>query len=309
MMSEITTAQIKLLRESTGVGMMDCKKALQENGGDMDAAIDWLRARGLSKAAAKASRVAAEGLIGVIASGTRAALVELNSETDFAARSEKFQTIVSDVTGLAPAASGDLGKLLTSTYPGTTQDVATYVAGMVGTIGENMHVRRTACLSVAKGAAATYMHNQAAPGLGKIGVIVTLESSGDTVRLTEFGRQLAMHIAASAPQSLTPDALDPQVVERERAILIEQARESGKPEKILEKMIEGRIRKFYEEVVLLSQPWVMDPDITVAKAVDAVAKEIGAPITVSGFVRYALGEGIARDDTDFAKQVAAAASQ
>ncbi len=307
-MAEITTALIKELRESTGAGMMDCKKALQENAGEMEAAVDWLRAKGLAKAAKKAGRTAAEGLIGVVTSGGKAALVELNSETDFAARSEKFQAIVSKVAGLALDANGDISKLLAAPFPGSAQDVATYVAEMVGTIGENMNVRRTACLSAAQGVAASYVHNQAAPGLGKMGVIVTLESPGDAGKLSELGKQLAMHIAASAPLALSPDALDPQVVERERAVLVEQARDSGKPDNIIEKMVDGRIRKFYEEVVLLSQPWVMDPDITVAKAVEAVAKQIGAPVKITGFVRYALGEGIAREESDFAAEVAAAAS-
>ncbi len=306
-MAEITTALIKDLRETTGAGMMDCKKALQENAGDMDAAIDWLRAKGLAKAAKKAGRVAAEGLIGLAAGDKSAALVELNSETDFAARSEKFQTIVSAVAGLALSSKGDLATLLAQPFPGSDRDVAGYVSEMVGAIGENMSVRRTAFLSVGQGVVAGYIHNQVAPGLGKMGVIVALGSSGDTKKLNELGRQIAMHIAAAAPLALAPESLDPEVVERERAVLIEQARESGKPDNIIEKMIEGRIRKFYEEVVLLSQAWVMDPDISVQKAIDAAAKDIGAPVKVTGFVRFLLGEGIAREESDFAAEVAAAA--
>jgi elongation factor Ts len=306
-MAEITTALIKDLRESTGAGMMDCKKALQETGGEMDAAIDWLRAKGLSKAAKKADRVAAEGLVGLSSDGKSAALIELNSETDFAARSEKFQAIVSGVAKLALSAKGDLAALLKQPFPGSERDVAGYVSEMVGTIGENMSVRRTAYLSVSQGVVAGYIHNQVAPGLGKMGVIVALESAGDAKKLNELGRQIAMHIAAAAPLSLSPDALDPEVVERERAVLIEQARESGKPDNIIEKMIEGRIRKFYEEVVLLSQAWVMDPDLTVQKAIDAAAKDIGAAVKVTGFVRYLLGDGIARQESDFAAEVAAAA--
>jgi len=306
-MAEITTALIKDLRETTGAGMMDCKKALQETGGDMEAAIDWLRAKGLSKAAKKADRVAAEGLIGFAAGDKCAALIELNSETDFAARSEKFQAIASGVAKLALDAKGDLAALLAQKFPGSERDVAGYVSEMVGTIGENMSVRRTAYLSVPQGVVAGYIHNQVVPGLGKMGVIVALESAGDTIKLNELGRQVAMHIAAAAPLALAPESLDPEVVERERAVLIEQARESGKPDNIIEKMIEGRIRKFYEEVVLLSQAWVMDPDITVQKAIDAAAKDIGAPVKVTGFVRFLLGDGIAREESDFAAEVAAAA--
>lgn len=306
-MAEVTTALIKELRESTGAGMMDCKKALQENSGSIEAAVDWLRAKGLAKAAKKAGRVAAEGLIGVAVGANKVAMVELNSETDFAARSDKFQAIVSSVTGLALAAGGDIEKLLAMPFPGSAQNVGAYIAEMVGAIGENMNLRRTACLSVTQGVVASYVHAQAAPGLGKMGVMVALDSAGDAVKLAEFGKQIAMHIAASAPLSVSVDELDPKVVERERQVLIEQARESGKPDSIIEKMVEGRVRKFYEEVVLLAQPWVMDPDITVGKAVDAVAKQLGAPVKITGFVRYALGEGIAREDSDFAADVAALA--
>ena len=307
-MAEITTAQIKELRESTGAGMMDCKKALVENGGNMDAAVDWLRTKGLAKAAKKAGRVAAEGLVGVAGGDNIAALIELNSETDFAARSESFQEIVRTVTALALEADGDLDKLLAMPFPGSNQNVADYVAQMVGSIGENMNVRRTAALRVSQGTVASYIHNQTVPGLGKIGVIVALESSADADKLAEFGKQVAMHIAAAAPLATTTDELDPQIVERERAVLIEQARESGKPENIIEKMVEGRIRKYYEEVVLLSQPWVMDPDLTVAKAVEAAGKDLGAPVTVTGFARFVLGEGIEKEESDFAAEVAAAAS-
>lgn len=306
-MAEITTALIKELRETTGAGMMDCKKALQETAGDVEAAVDWLRGKGLAKAAKKAGRVAAEGLIGIATGDRTAALVELNSETDFAARSEKFQAIVAGVSKLAVQAKGDLAALLASPFPGSDRTVADYVSEMVGAIGENMNVRRTASLSVGQGVVAGYIHNQVVPGLGKMGVIVALESSGDVGKLNELGKQIAMHIAAAAPLALAPESLDPEVVERERAVLIEQARESGKPDNIIEKMIEGRIRKFYEEVVLLSQAWVMDPDITVEKAVNAAAKTIGAPIKVTGFVRFLLGDGIAREESDFAAEVAAAA--
>lgn len=306
-MAEITTALIKDLRETTGAGMMDCKKALQETGGDMEAAVDWLRGKGLAKAAKKAGRVAAEGLVGIATGDKTAALVELNSETDFAARSEKFQAIVTAVSKLALSSKGDIAALLASPFPGSDRNVADYVSEMVGTIGENMNVRRTASLSVSQGVVAGYVHNQVAPGLGKMGVIVALESSGDADRLNALGKQIAMHIAAAAPLALSPDQLDAEVVERERAVLIEQARESGKPDNIIEKMIEGRIRKFYEEVVLLSQAWVMDPETTVEKAVNAAAKEIGTPIKITGFVRFLLGDGIAKEESDFAAEVAAAA--
>ncbi|GAB4231098.1 MAG: translation elongation factor Ts [Methyloligellaceae bacterium] len=299
---------VKELREKTGAGMMDCKAALTETGGDMEAAVDWLRTKGLAKAAKKAGRVAAEGLVGMKVEDGRGAVVEVNSETDFVARNEQFQEMVSRITDLALQAEGNVEKLGAMTYPGSDKTVTDYVAEMVGTIGENMTLRRAAALSADKGIVTGYMHNAAAPGLGKIGVLVALESDGKREALEAIGRDLAMHVAATSPLALTAEELDPDVVERERAVLIEQARESGKPDNIIEKMVEGRIRKYFEEVVLMSQPFVKDPDLTVEKAVKAAEVEAGAPIRVTGFVRFALGEGIEKEESDFAAEVAAAAS-
>ncbi|MGB5947845.1 MAG: translation elongation factor Ts [Parvibaculum sp.] len=306
-MAEITAGMVKELREKTGAGMMDCKSALNETKGDMEAAIDWLRTKGLAKAAKKSGRVAAEGLVGVVADGTRGALVEVNSETDFVARNDQFQKMVSDIAQVALGVEGDLDKLLATTYPGATKSVKDYVTEQVGTIGENMNVRRVASMSVSQGVVAAYMHNQVVPGLGKIGVLVGLESAGDKAKLAELGRQIAMHIAATSPLATRREELDPAVVERERNVLIAEAKESGRPDNIIEKMVEGRIRKFYEEVVLLSQVFVVDPDNTVEKAVKNAEAGVGAPIQVVGFVRFALGEGIEKAETDFAAEVAAAA--
>lgn len=306
-MAEITAGMVKELREKTGAGMMDCKSALNETKGDMEAAIDWLRTKGLAKAAKKSGRVAAEGLVGVIADGTRGALVEVNSETDFVARNDQFQKMVSDIAQVALGVDGDLDKLLATTYPGASKSVKDYVTEQVGTIGENMNVRRVASMSVSQGVVAAYMHNQVVPGLGKIGVLVGLESAGDKAKLAELGRQIAMHIAATSPLATRREELDPAVVERERNVLIAEAKESGRPDNIIEKMVEGRIRKFYEEVVLLSQVFVVDPDNTVEKAVKNAEAGVGAPIQVVGFVRFALGEGIEKAETDFAAEVAAAA--
>lgn len=306
-MAEITASMVKQLRETTGAGMMDCKSALTETGGDMEAAIDWLRTKGLAKAAKKAGRVAAEGLIGVVAKGTAGAIVEVNSETDFVARNEQFQKMVSDVASAALSVEGDFDKLVASSYPGSSKSVKYYVTEMVGTIGENMNVRRAGYISVDDGAVAAYVHSQVVPGLGKIGVLVGLESKGDKTKLLELGRQIAMHIAATNPLATRKEDMDPALVERERNVLIAEARESGRPENIIEKMVEGRIRKFYEEVVLLSQAFVINPDNTVEKAVKAAEADVGAPITVVGFLRFALGEGIEKEESDFAAEVAAAA--
>jgi len=305
-MADITASMVKELREKTGAGMMDCKSALNETGGDMEAAVDWLRTKGLAKAAKKAGRVAAEGLIGVVANGNAGAVVEVNSETDFVARNEQFQKMVADIASVALANEGDFDKLIATNYPGASKSVKDYVTEMVGTIGENMNVRRAGYISVSEGVVAAYVHNQAAPGLGKIGVLVGLESSGDKAKLLELGRQIAMHIAATNPLSTRKEDLDPAVVERERNVLIAEAKESGRPDNIIEKMVEGRIRKFYEEVVLLSQAFVVNPDETVEKAVKAAEAGIGAPINVIGFVRFALGEGIEKEESDFAAEVAAA---
>lgn len=306
-MAEITAAMVKALRDKTGAGMMDCKAALNETGGDMEAAIDWLRTKGLAKAAKKADRVAAEGLIGVASAAKIGAVVEINSETDFVARNTDFQQVVQEVAKLALKAGGDTDALLAMEYPKKARTVGDYIKELVGTIGENIGVRRTAVLKVKDGVVATYVHNQATPGMGKIGVLVALESTGDKDKLKEIGRQVAMHIAATNPLALNDQGVDPEVVERERSIFAEQARESGKPEKVITQMIEGRVKKFYQEVVLLKQAFVISPDKTVEQAVKEAEKDAGGAITVTGFVRYELGEGLKVDKGDFAAEVAAAA--
>jgi len=302
----ISAAMVKELREKTGAGMMDCKAALTETNGDMEAAIDWLRTKGLAKAAKKAGRVAAEGLVGVAAEGSKAAVVELNSETDFVARNDAFQALVSGTAKAALAVGGDVEALGNATFPGSSKSVSDSIKDAIATIGENMSLRRVAVLSVSSGVVATYVHSAIADNLGKIGVLVALESEADAAELNAFGRKIAMHVAATNPLSLGVEDLDPEVVERERQIFAEQARESGKPENIIEKMVEGRLRKFYEEVTLVKQAFVIDPDKTVEQAVEACAKELGKPVKLVGFARYALGEGIEKEETDFAAEVAAA---
>ena len=307
-MSTITATMVKDLREKTGAGMMDCKMALNETSGDVEAAVDWLRTKGLAKAAKKAGRVAAEGLIGLAVEAKQAALVEVNSETDFVARNQNFQEMVRKIASAALTAKGDVDKLAAAKYGSGKATVADTIKEMIGSIGENMTLRRAAYLSAAKGVVASYVHNAIAPNLGKIGVTVALESAGAAEKLQAFGRQLAMHIAFVNPQSIDVGSLDKALVERERGILTEQAKESGKPANVIEKMVVGRLRKFYEEVVLLAQPFVHDPDLTVEKALVAAEKEADAPIKITGFYRFALGEGIDRPDSDFAAEVAAAAS-
>ncbi|MGF1610847.1 MAG: translation elongation factor Ts [Kiloniellales bacterium] len=304
-MAEITAALVKELRETSGAGMMDCKKALTESGGDIEAAVDWLRKKGLAAAAKKAGRVAAEGLIGVAASGTTGAVVEVNAETDFVARNEQFQNFVRQVAGLALKSGGDLEALKAQPYPGSGRSVADELTQMIATIGENMNLRRLAVLSVSAGIVASYVHNQAAPGLGKIGVLVALDSTGDQDKLATLGKQLAMHVAAAAPQAVDASGVDPEALARERDVLAEQARASGKPEEIIQKMVEGRLRKFYEDVCLLEQAFVIDGESKVRKVLEQAAKELGAPVKVTGFVRFMLGEGIEREETDFAAEVAA----
>lgn len=306
-MAAITADLVKSLRDKTGAGMMDCKTALKETDGDMEAAVDWLRTKGLAKAAKKADRVAAEGLIGVASGAKAGALVEINSETDFVARNAEFQKVVGEISKLALKAGGDVSKLSSMEFPKKKVPVSEHLKELVGTIGENISLRRTAALKVKDGVVATYVHNQAAPGMGKIGVLVALESAGDKDKLAEVGRQVAMHIAATNPLALKDDEVDPQVVERERGILTEQARESGKPEAVIAKMIDGRMKKFFQEVVLLKQAFVIDPDKTVEQAVQDAEASAGAPIKVTGFVRYELGEGIKTEKADFAAEVAAAA--
>lgn len=291
----------------TGVGMMDCKKALTETNGDIEAAVDWLRSKGLAKAAKKADRVAAEGLVGVAVEGNRAAIVEINSETDFVARNEQFQSIVANTAKLALGTNGDAAALAATAYPGTGRTVSEELTEAIAKIGENMTLRRTAVLEVASGVVGTYVHSSIAEGLGRIGILVGLESTGDKGVLAALGKQIAMHIAATNPLSLSAEDLDPAAVERERAVFSEQAKASGKPDNIIEKMVEGRIRKYYEEVTLLAQVFVIDGENTVAQAVANAEKDAGAPIKVTGFVRYALGEGIEKHEADFASEVAAAA--
>lgn len=314
-MTTITAADVKKLRDMTGAGMMDCKTALAEVNGNIDEAVDLLRKKGLSKAAKKSGRIAADGLIGIVAKGKEGAAVEVNSETDFVARNGQFQDMVRDITSLAPAAKGDLAKLLAATYPGTKNTIETHVKEMVATIGENMSVRRTAALMVNDGVVSDYVHSKVADGLGKIGVLVALESLGDKPALFEFGRKVAMHIAASPTTLVVAESeLSKEAIDRERAIYVEQAkaepRNAGKSDDILAKASEGRLRKeFFGSVVLLNQVFLIgDGKGTVAEAVKAAEKDVGAPIKVSGFVRYALGEGIDKKEEDFAAEVAKAMS-
>lgn len=310
-MATITAQLVKDLREKTGAGMMDCKMALTESNGEFEAAIDWLRKKGLSKAAKKADRVAAEGLIGVATKGNVGALVEVNSETDFVARNKDFQEFVSEVAKLALKTDGDLAKLLAAAYPKKKAPVSDVIKEMIATIGENMSVRRATTVSVGDGIVAEYVHNKAAEGLGKIGVLVAIESKGDKVKLGELGRRIAMHIAAASPAALTAEELDPALVERERAVYAEQAKASGKPAEIVAKMVEGRLRKeFYQQVVLPQQTFFGaggDGKMTVEQVLKDAEKAVGAPVKVTKFVRYALGEGIEKKGGDFAAEVAAAA--
>jgi elongation factor Ts len=299
-MAEITAALVKELREKTGAGMMDCKRALGETAGDLEAAVDWLRKKGLAAAAKKAGRIAAEGLVGVATHGTVGAVAEVNSETDFVARNDIFQHFVRAVTELALNTGDDVAKLAGAPFPATRRSVGDELTHMIATIGENMALRRVRRLAVKEGVVHAYVHNALAPGLGKIGVLVALESRADAAKLAPIGKQLAMHVAAAKPDYLDVASVDTAALERERNVLREQARASGKPEAIIDKMVEGRLRKFYEEVVLLEQIYVIDGETRVAKVLDAAAKELGAPVRVAGFVRFALGEGIAKDQADAA---------
>ena len=304
---EITAQMVKALRDSTGVGMMDCKKALAETNGDMEAAVDWLRTRGLAKAAKKAGRVAAEGLVGIAIEGQKGAIVEVNSETDFVARNEQFQSIVGNIAKLALEANGDVHVLSEMPYPGSGRSVSGELTDAIAKIGENMNLRRAAVLEVKDGVIGSYVHNTVKPGLGKLGIIVALESTGDKAVLATLGKQLAMHIANTNPLSVSSDDIDQDVVARERAIFAEQAKESGKPAEIIEKMVDGRVRKYFEEVTLLAQVFVIDGETKVADVVKNAEKDAGAPIKVTGFVRFALGEGIEKEESDFAAEVAATA--
>jgi elongation factor Ts len=304
----VTATMVKELRDKTGAGMMDCKSALTETSGDVEAAVDWLRAKGLSKAAKKAGRVAAEGLIGVASAADRAVMVEVNSETDFVARNADFQKLVA---GVAQAALGTDGSLaaVQSAKMADGSKVEDAIKAAVATIGENMTLRRAAMVSVPSGSVASYVHSAVAPGLGKIGVIVGFKSTGKPDKLAGIGRQVAMHVAAANPLAVRAEELDQDVVARERAVYAEQARDSGKPEAIIEKMVEGRIRKFYEEVVLLSQAFVVDTEKTVAQALKAAEADVGGPIEVTKFEVFRLGEGVEKEESDFAAEVAAAAGK
>jgi elongation factor Ts len=304
-MAEITASLVKELREKTGAGMMDCKKALGETAGDVEKAVDWLRTKGLSAASKKAGRVAAEGLVGVAADGTRGAVVEVNAETDFVGRNDQFQKFVAAATKLALENGGDLAKVAAAPFPGTGRDVQGELTNLIATIGENMSLRRAASLSVSDGVVVAYTHNAVAPDLGKIGVLVALESTGDKAKLGTLAKQLAMHVAATNPQSLTVAELDQAAIERERAVLTEKAGQQGKTAEIVAKMVEGGLRKFHQEVVLLEQAFVMDGKTKVSKVVEDAAKLVGGPVRLVGFLRFALGEGIEKKSEDFAAEVAA----
>jgi elongation factor Ts len=300
-MAEITAALVKDLRDKTGAGMMDCKKALTESGGSLEDAIDWLRKKGLSAAAKKSGRVAAEGLVGVASAPGKAAVVEVNAETDFVARNEAFQGFVQAVAQIALQVGDDIETIKAAPFPNTGRSVAEELTHMVATIGENMNLRRAKVLTVKQGVVATYMHAALKPGVGKIGVLAAVEGPGEIGTLELLGRQVGMHVAAARPEALDVDAVDPAALERERAVLTEQARASGKPDNIIEKMVDGRVKKYYEEVVLLEQVWVHDGE----SRVRAVAKKAG--VTLAGFARFQLGEGIEKPKEDFAAEVAATA--
>jgi elongation factor Ts len=300
-MAAITAALVKDLRDKTGAGMMDCKKALTETDGDIETAVDWLRKKGLAAAAKKSGRIAAEGLVGAASAPLKAAMVEVNAETDFVARNETFQEFVTAVAQIVLNVGDDLDAVNAAPFGDTGRTVADQLTHLVATIGENMTIRRAKVLTVSKGVVATYMHQALKPGLGKIGVLAAVEADGELTALETLGRQVGMHVAAARPEALDIDAVDPAALERERAVLTEQARVSGKPEAIIEKMVEGRIRKYYEEVVLLEQIWVHDGE----SRVRAVAKKAG--VTLTGFARFALGEGIEKPKDDFAAEVAATA--
>jgi elongation factor Ts len=302
-MAAITAAMVKDLRETTGAGMMDCKAALEANDGNLDAAVDWLRKKGLSKAAKKSGRVAAEGLIGLKVEGVKGVVVEVNSETDFVARNEAFQALVRNIASVAITAGADVEKIAAAAYP-TGGTVSEAIQNAIATIGENMTLRRAAELSVPEGVIGSYLHTSIADGLGKIGVIVALKSSGSKDELTALGRQIAMHVAATNPQALDPSGLDPATLEREKAVLADK--NAGKPANVIEKIIESGLKTYYKEVCLLEQAYIHDPSKTVGQAVKEAAGKVGAPVELTGFVRYGLGEGIEKQESDFAAEVAAA---
>ncbi len=304
----ITAQMVKELRDKTGAGMMDCKSALQESGGDLEAAVDWLRAKGIAKADKKSGRVAAEGLVGVAAAGKNAVVVEVNSETDFVARNDQFQALVASIANAALSTDGSVDAVRSAAIDG--KSVEQSVSDAIATIGENMSLRRSKKVSVSDGVVASYVHSSVAPNLGKIGVLVGVQSSGDAEKLQALGRQIAMHVAAASPLALDTDSLDAAIVDRERAVFSEQARESGKPENIVEKMVEGRMRKFYEESVLLKQVFVIDGERSIENVLADAEGDVGAPVTISSYACFKLGEGVEREESpDFAAEVAAAVSQ
>jgi elongation factor Ts len=303
-MAAVTAALVKQLRDQTGAGMMDCKSALTESAGDFEAAVDWLRKKGLAAAAKKAGRIAAQGLVGLEVVTRRGALVEVNSETDFVARNQEFQALVRAIARLALEVGGDLDRLRNALVPGSGRIVADEITQAVALIGENINLRRSAAVEIGEGVVGAYVHGALAPGLGTIGVLVGLQSSGDTERLAALGKQLAMHVAAAKPQAVSIDRLDAATLPRERAIYAEQARASGKPDGIIDKIVEGRVRKFYEEAVLLEQAFVIDPELKVKDAIDRVAEELGSSIAVTEFVRFALGEGLTPAGSGLAEEVA-----
>jgi elongation factor Ts len=306
-MATITAAMVKDLRESTGAGMMDCKTALTESGGDMQTAQDWLRKKGLSKAAKKAGRVAADGLIGALTKGTKGVVVEVNSETDFVARNEQFQGLVKMIAQVALDVGADVETIKAAKVGSVT--VETAIADAIATIGENMTLRRAALLEVGQGVISSYVHNAVIEGAGKMGVIVALESAGKTDELKAFGRMVAMHIASANPQAIDPSGLDPATVEREKNVLADKYRQQGKPENVIEKIVESGLKTFYKEVCLLEQAFIHDNAKSVAQAVKEAEGKVGAPVKIAGFVRYALGEGIEKQESDFAAEVAAASGK
>lgn len=301
-MAGITAAMVKELRDATGAGMMDCKAALNETGGDMQAAVDWLRKKGLAKAAKKSGRTASEGLVAIAVddagAGAKAVLVEVNSETDFVARNDIFQKMVAEIAGAALATDGTAEAVRAAEFPGAGKSIEDHIAEMVGQIGENMNLRRAGSVSVDEGVVASYVHGPVTDNAGKIGVIVGLKSSGDKDKLNALGKQIAMHVAAARPLAATVADLDPAIVDREKQVLADQARDSGKPEEIINKMVEGRLRKFYEESVLLEQVFVIDGENKVAKVIENAANDVGAPVEFAGFARLELGEGVEKSDDD-----------
>tara|TARA_B100000676_G_scaffold149995_1_gene148224 strand:- start:3393 stop:4319 length:927 start_codon:yes stop_codon:yes gene_type:complete len=304
-MAEITASLVKELRDKTGAGMMDCKKALVETAGNLEEAVDFLRKNGLAAAAKKSGRVASEGLIGVATKDGIGALVEINAETDFVARNDDFQSFVLTVAGIMLDGVGNIEEAVDAPFPGTERSVGEQLTHNIATIGENMSMRRGETISVEQGCVVSYIHNALSAGLGKIGVLVALESTGNKTSLEQLGKQIAMHVAAARPEALSVESISAESVERERNVLIEQAKASGKPDNIIEKMVEGRLRKYYEEVALMEQTFVIDNETKISKVVEKAANDVGAPVFLTGFLRYELGEGIEKAEADFAAEVAA----